>query len=209
MAHTSFRGLPFLTAPGRVMAPRAASEQLVAAAVARIHDRPALVADVGTGSGAIAVAVALAAPQAQVWASDDSAAAVLLARANTRRFAVADRVHVVRSDLLERLPDALDLIAANLPYLPNAHRDRYPDLADEPEDAVFAAGDGLELYRRLLDSAGDKLTADGAVALQLHRRVLIAERTELQALRGSLHRHVPEWAERPRTAAAAALPAVA
>jgi|SRR6185437_13442994 release factor glutamine methyltransferase len=176
---TSFRGLPLLTAPGQVMTPRPATEQLVAAAAARIGGRPARVADVGTGSGAIAVSLADAAPQAEIWASDVSAAAVLLARANAHRFGVADRVHAVRGDLLDPLPGELDLIVANLPYLPRG--DARPELAGEPEQAVYADGDGLGLYRRLFAEAQAKLRSDGAVLIQLHRRVYVAERSILRA----------------------------
>jgi release factor glutamine methyltransferase len=186
MAHASFYGLPLFTSPGRVMTPRPATEQLVAAAAGRLGERAARVVDVGTGSGAIAVSLALAAPRAEVWATDLSAAAVLLARANARRFGVSDRVHAVRGDLLDGVPGGLDLIVANLPYLPSADRGRYPELADEPDEAVFAAGDGLGPYRRLLDSAGERLAGDGAVVVQLYRHVLVAERDELTALRAAL-----------------------
>jgi release factor glutamine methyltransferase len=187
----SFHGLALLSAPGKVMTPRSASEQLVATAARRIGDRSARVADVGTGSGAIAVAVALAAPRAEVWASDLSPAAVLLARANAHRFGVADRLQIVHGDLLTPLPDELDLIVANLPYLPLADRDRHPDVAEEPEDAVFAAGDGLDPYRRLLEGAEEKLVPGGAVAIQLHRHVFVAEREQLPAMRSTLPKLVP------------------
>jgi len=170
MEHACFHGLPLLTAPGAVMTPRPATEQLVTAAAARSGPGFARVADVGTGSGAIAVALALAAPRAEIWASDVSPAAVLLARANAHRFGVEDRVHVVRGDLLEELPGGLDLIVANLPYLPRGE-DR-PELAGEPEQAVYADGNGLGLYRRLLAEADGKLRPDGTVLIQLHRRVL-------------------------------------
>lgn len=177
---TSFYGLPLLTLPGRVMTPRPATEQLVASASARLGDRPARVADVGTGSGAIAVSLALAAPQAEIWASDVSASAVLLARANAHRFGVTDRVHAEHGDLLDPLPGELDLIVANLPYLPRG--ERRPELAGEPEQAVYADGDGLGLYRRLLAAAGEKLRHDGAVMIQLHRRVFLFERAEIAGL---------------------------
>jgi release factor glutamine methyltransferase len=188
MAHASFYGLPLLTAPGRVMTPRPATEQLVAAAAERVADRPARIADVGTGSGAIAVSLALAAPLAEIWATDLSTAAVVLARANARRLGVGDRVHVVRGDLLERVPGELDLILANLPYLPSGDRARYPELAGEPDEAVFTAGDGLGPYRRLLGSAEERLAPDGAVVLQLQRRVLMAERGEIEGILSALGR---------------------
>ncbi len=191
MGQTRFHGIGLLTAPGLVMTPRIATEQLVATAAERIGNRPARVADVGTGSGAIAVSLALAAPRAEVWASDVSAAAVTLARANARRVGVSDRVHIVSGSLLEPLPGEFDLVVANLPYLPHSERDRYPDLLGEPNDAVFADGDGLGLYRALLGSTEGRLTPSGALAIQLHRRVVVAEREELAALRSSLAQLVP------------------
>lgn len=71
-----FNGLALLTAPGRVMTPRSPSVQLVAAARARLGERRARVADVGTGSGAIAIAIAIACPTVEVWATDISHGAV-------------------------------------------------------------------------------------------------------------------------------------
>lgn len=185
MGQTSFFGLRLQTAPGDVMTPRPATEGLVAAAAARIHGR-ARVADVGTGSGAIAVALALAAPQAEIWATDVSPAAVMLARVNARRYVVEDRVHALRGDLLAPVPDDLDLIVANLPYLPREERPCYRDLAAEPEDAVFADGDGLGLYRTLLAGAAQKLAPGGAAVIQLHRRVLAADRDRLEELAAML-----------------------
>jgi release factor glutamine methyltransferase len=193
----TFFGLPLLTVRGDVMTPRPATEQLVATAVARVGERAARVADVGTGSGAIAVALALRAPRAEVWASDVDPAAVLVARANAVRFGVSERVHVVRGDLLAPLPGEFDLLVANLPYLPRAERDHHGDLAGEPESAVFSPGDGLGLYRRLLAAAEAKLRDGGAVAIQLHRRVFVAEREDLAALRIAL----PELVEPLRAAA--------
>lgn len=186
MEETRFFGLPLATAPGRVMTPRAATEHLVTLAAERIGDGAARVADVGTGSGAIAIALALAAPNAEVWATDISPESVLLARVNAHRLQVGDRVRVVQGDLLTPVPDELDLIVANLPYLPNADGHRHPDLAGEPQSAVFAAGDGLGPYRRLLAAAAEKLRPGGAVAIQLHRRVFTAERDAISTLFATL-----------------------
>ena len=186
MDETRFFGLPLSTAPGHVMTPRAASEQLVTVAADRVGNASARVADVGTGSGAIAVALALAAPHAEVWATDVSAAAVLLARANAHRLGLGDRVHVLRGDLVMPVPGELDLIVANLPYLSDDERVCHPDLADEPDGAVFAAGDGLGPYRRLLAMAEQKLRPDGAVVIQLHRRAFVAERDAVSTLRATL-----------------------
>ena len=187
MAEIAFAGMPLLAAPGLVMTPRPASERLVAAARERLAGRPgARVADVGTGSGALAVAIAAGSPAAEVWATDTSCSAVRLARENVRRHRLDGRVFVRHGDLLDPVPGAVDLIVANLPYLPWSAADRHPELAGEPAGALFAPGDGLGPYRRLLDAAAARLARDGELVLQLHRRVLAATRAELPALRAAL-----------------------
>ena len=195
MHQVSFNGLSFATRPGRVMTPRRASEQLVAAALDRVGSSEARAVDVGTGAGAIAVAIATAAPNVRVFATDTSRCAVVLARANVRRHGLSGRVTVYHGDLLDPVPGPIDLVVANLPYLPAADAGRYPDLGDEPADAVFASGDGLEPYRRLLSACGERLDDDAAVIIQLHRRVLAATGAELPALRASLERpaRAPEY----------------
>lgn len=168
------------------MTPRRASDQLVAAAVDRVGSRAATVVDVGTGSGALAVAIASAAPNARVFATDTSRCAVALARANVRSHGLRERVTVLHGDLLDPVPGPIDLVVANLPYLPAADAGRYPDLLEEPASAVFAAGDGLDPYRRLLSACADRLDDDAAVLIQLHRRVLASPASELSILRTSL-----------------------
>lgn len=171
-----------MTAPGRVMTPRPASQRLARAAARIVGDRPALVADVGTGSGAIAVSLAVALPRAHVIATDTSADAVALARENARLLGLSDRVSIATGDLLEGVTAPLDLIVANLPYLPLGDVSADPDLAAEPADAVFAPGDGLELYRRLIAESRRWLRADGALVIQFRRRVITAARGELDLL---------------------------
>ena len=188
MHEVTFNGLSLAANPGRVMTPRPATEQLVAAAVDFVGSRPARVVDVGTGTGAIAVAVAEATPNARVYATDTSPYAVELARANVRWYGLADRVTVYRGDLLDPVPGPIDLVVANLPYLSAADAGLYLDLAGEPVSAVFASGDGLDPYRRLLSACAARLDDDGAVIIQLHRRVLEATGAELPALRAQLER---------------------
>jgi release factor glutamine methyltransferase len=179
VSEVAFAGLPILTAPGRVMTPREASEQLVGAACARVGSGPARVCDVGTGSGAIAIAIARACPEALVWATDTSRYAVALARANVRRHGLDGRVVVEHGDLLDPVPGQLDVIVANLPCLPLELAARWPELAAEPPEAVFAPGDGLDPYRRLLAAAPERLVPDGRLLIQLHRRVHSFSRSAL------------------------------
>jgi HemK-like putative methylase len=193
MQEVTFNGLPLAARPGRVMTPRPAAGQLVAAAVDSVGSRPARVVDVGTGTGAIGVAIAEAAPAARVDATDTSPYAVQLARANVQRHGLGDRVSVRHGDLLDPVPGPIDLVVANLPYLPAADAGLYPDLASEPASAVFASGDGLGPYRRLLAACATRLDDDGVVIIQLHREVLEATVADLHALHGELE-HTQELA---------------
>jgi len=184
MAETRFHGLTFLTEPGRVFTPRPTTERVVDAALVRIGDTTARVADVGTGSGAIAITLALRSPKVEVWASDTCSSALALARLNADRLGA--QVHCVKGDLLDGLPRDLDLIVANLPYLPASS-----GYEDEPAAAVFSSGDGLDHYRRLLAVAADHLRSDGGLVIQFRGEILEAERSELPWLRARLEGLVP------------------
>jgi release factor glutamine methyltransferase len=181
---TKFHGFTFVTDAGRVFSPRPTTERLVDSALEWIGDRPAKIADVGTGSGAIAITLALRAPQIEVWASDTCSRALRLASLNAERLGA--RVHVVHGDLLDGLPHDLDLIVANLPYLAPGT----VGYEDEPPAAVFSSGDGLDHYRRLIAGAGDHLAPDGATVIQFEGEVLEAERSELAWLRYRLESRV-------------------
>jgi len=176
-----FGGLELVSSP-HVMTPRATSVGLVTRAVAHLAGRPGVVVDVGTGSGAIALALAEAAPNARIWATDVSDAAVELAGLNAGRAGFADRIAVRRGDLLDPFPGIADVIVANLPYLPMRERTEHPDLLAEPTGAVFADGDGLGIVRRLVAAARRRLAPDGLLALQVRGRVHAAHAVELCTL---------------------------
>jgi release factor glutamine methyltransferase len=186
---TTFYGLPLFHEPGRVFTPRRTTELLVAEA---LELDPRRVADVGTGSGAIAVAIAAHAPRAEVWATDVCAEAVRVARANVERHRLGERVHVLQTDLLDGVPGALDLVVANLPYLPDS--EHLAEYDEEPVAAVYAPGDGLAHYRRLLAAAEPLLRPEGRLMIQYRGHVLEAGRGELSALRQRLES--PAWVAR-------------
>jgi HemK-like putative methylase len=183
----TFYGLSFVSEPGVVFTPRPATERLVAAALEQMGDQPLRVADVGTGAGVVAIALAVYAPAAGVWATDTSPPAIRLARLNAERLGVADRVHVRRGNLLEPIEPPLDLIAANLPYLPDALRG-LEEYASEPETAVYAPARGIAHYDRLLECAEERLTPEGLILIQFHREILTSDRDGLAGLRARL-----EW----------------
>jgi release factor glutamine methyltransferase len=183
---TTFCDLPFTLAPGRVFTPRSATQGVVRVADRLIGDEPKLVADVGTGSGVIAVSLAARHPEIEVWAVDKNPEAVALTLENARRNGVAERVHAIEGDLLEPVPVPVDVVVANLPYLPDSlHDERYDE---EPDDAIYAPGDGLDPYRRLLNACRDgKLVIPGGiVVIQFHREALTANCWELEHLRERL-----------------------
>ncbi|MFL5967069.1 MAG: methyltransferase [Gaiellaceae bacterium] len=183
---TTFYDLLFTTAPGRVLSPRRSTEGLVRRALTAIGEGPKKVADVGTGTGAIAVTLAVHNPLIEVWAVDKNPDAVALAQANADLHDVGARVHALEGDLLEPVPVPVDVVVANLPYLPDSLHDSTYDR--EPPDAVYAPGDGLDPYRRLLNACrdGKLVTPGGVVLIQFHREALAANCWELEDLRGRL-----------------------
>jgi release factor glutamine methyltransferase len=142
----------------RVLIPRPETELLVEIALER---EPRQVLDVGTGSGAIALAVADELPDCEVIATDTSAGALDVARANAERLGLADRVRFVPGSLPEA--GEFDLILANLPYV--AERD-WASLQSEvtqwePREALLAGPDGLDAYRTLIGDRSFRLSPTG------------------------------------------------
>lgn len=158
-----FYGLRFAVDP-RVLVPRPETETLVDAVRAHAAGRALSVVDVGTGSGAIAVALAATEPQLRMIATDVSADALAVARANAK----AHRVDVDfrEGDLLAPVTERVDVVAANLPYLSDLdlvdlEGDR-TSLAYEPRLATVAGSDGLSLVRRAAADLPRVLAPDGA-----------------------------------------------
>lgn len=158
-----FYGLRFAV-DRRVLIPRPESEVLVDAALECAGDRPLVAVDVGTGCGAIAVALVVHAPRLRVIATDVSADALAVARAN----AAAHRISVEfrDGDLFVPLREQADLITANLPYL---REDALAELggertslAFEPRVATVAGPDGLAVIRRAIAALPAALASDGA-----------------------------------------------
>ena len=164
-----FYGLRFLVDP-RVLIPRPETEGLVDAAREVIAGRALTVVDVGTGSGAIAVAIAAHEPRVRVIATDSSRDALAVAQANALAGGVADRVEFRLGDLLAPITERVDLVCANLPYLPDASVDKWAgarsSLAFEPRDAVVAGADGLDVIRRCVADLPRVLAPHGAALFE-------------------------------------------
>ena len=151
-----------------VLIPRPETELLLEQALAWAKTHPLrLAADIGTGSGALAVTFAAHVPSAQVVAVDISPAALEIARANTVRHGLSDRITFLHGDLLAPLLErglSPNLIMANLPYIPSGDLSALAVTKHEPVLALDGGADGLDLVRRLLAQSAE-ICAPGALLL--------------------------------------------
>jgi release factor glutamine methyltransferase len=126
------------------------------------------IVDVGTGSGIIAISLALAFPEAEIVAIDVSDDAIALARENSARFSLGERIRFVKGELLNDLAGQFDAIVANLPYVGLADRDTLArEVLHDPEVALFGGEKGDELIRELIEKAPTSLRPNGLLALEI------------------------------------------
>jgi len=156
----------------RVLIPRPETEMLVDEALRWCREEGhscRRVADVGTGSGALAVALARGLPGARIGAVDRSMGALAVAVRNASRYGVADRVMPVCGDLLAPLAGPLDLIVANLPYVPTERLSGLDvGVRDyEPREALDGGPDGLDVIGRLWPQAAERLAAPGLLLVEI------------------------------------------
>ena len=176
--HREFMGLDLLV-DRRALIPRPETEHLVEAALrdlaerlARDPDAPPLVADVGVGSGAIPIALAVREPRLpRIYATDISPEALTLAGENALRLGVAGRITFLLGDLLSPLPEPVDVLTANLPYVaPDDPAVPRSVSAYEPAQALYGADDplgrGLGHIRRLLAQAPARLRPGASLYLE-------------------------------------------
>lgn len=154
-----------------VLIPRPETEHLIESVLplARSIEHPRIV-DVGTGSGCIALALAHELPSAEIHATDISAAALEVARANAARHQFDQRIHFHHADLLQGFPEQnFDLVVSNPPYVGSSEEDevQLEVRKCEPRDAVFAGPTGLEVISRLVPQAQAVLRAGGWLAIEI------------------------------------------
>lgn len=125
--------------------------------------------DLGTGSGAIALSLLQELPHADVTATDLSQAALQIAAENADRLPHGERVRFLHGDLFEPVAnERFDLVVSNPPYVARRESESLPpELAHEPEMALFGGEDGLDVIRRLVAAAGSHLSPDGWLLIEL------------------------------------------
>jgi len=165
--HREFYGLDFYVDPS-VLIPRPESELLVEKALKLVQNRTILtIAEVGTGCGAIAISLALNLPQAKIYATDISASALKIALFNCQKHGVANRICLLQGDMLDPLPEPVDLIVANLPYVKESELPPVYSANSEPPLALNGGSDGLEKIRQLCSQVDTRLRPKGCLLLEI------------------------------------------
>jgi release factor glutamine methyltransferase len=171
-----FYGLD-ITVDRRVLIPRPETEILVDRVLEHLQNRTEervvlKVADVGAGSGAIAVALAVNVPNLVVYATDISEEALKVAAQNVWRYGVGDQVQLIPGHLLNAVPEPVDIIVANLPYVASADlANLSPQVRDyEPFLALDGGVDGLEVFRSFFAALGGPR---GSLVLRLGGRIFL------------------------------------
>jgi release factor glutamine methyltransferase len=174
--HQEFWGMDFIVTPA-VLIPRPETEHLIEAAVDVVRvggqecppHRNLRIADVGTGSGCIAVALAKEFPDAEIHATDISAAALEIARANAARLQFENRIQFHESDLLAGIGGPFDFVVSNPPYVGESEEDQVQLEVRkfEPHNAVFAGPTGVEVIARLVPQAHSVLRPGGWLLMEI------------------------------------------
>jgi ribosomal protein L3 glutamine methyltransferase len=154
----------------RVLIPRSYFVELLPLVAELLAGRPVRRAvDVCTGSGCLAVLLARQFPRAKVDAVELSPDAAAVARFNLAAHRVAGRVRLWHSDVFDAVPRAkYDLILSNPPYVPTRELRGLPEeYRREPAMALDGGRDGLEVIRKLLRQARDRLQPHGLVVLEV------------------------------------------
>ena len=198
-----FHGLAFAT-DARALIPRPETERVVDLAEAEVvtrllaaprppGTRPVRVVDVGTGAGPIAIALAVALrrrrmlDEVHILATEIDPDALRLARENAVAHVVADRIEFIVTDLLPLDGQLLDVIGANLPYIPTDEVDRLPVAASfEPRGALDGGPDWVDPIRAHVERMPRVLRADGVALLEIGS-------DQADAVTTLVAERVPDW----------------
>ena len=166
-----FYGRSFLVNPS-VLIPRPETELLVEEALGWLNSHPSahMAYDIGTGSGCIAVSLLCECPRLHVTAADLHRNALSTAVSNAERNHVRERFFPVQADLFSAFSGGIELVCANLPYIPSATCDVIEPARFEPLSALDGGTDGFELYRRLFAQLSGKMKEESLILCEIEYR---------------------------------------
>jgi release factor glutamine methyltransferase len=171
LGHKEFYGLDLAVKRG-VLIPRPETELLVEQtlflAMMHMEAGELVIAEPGTGSGAVSINLAIHLPMARIYATELYSEALKVAEYNIGRHNVADRVTLLQGDLLDPVDEQVDVIVSNLPYVPtDVIPTLQPEIQWEPRESLDGGPDGMDIIRRLLHQAQDKLKQNGVIILEI------------------------------------------
>lgn len=182
--HREFYGLDFNVNP-QVLIPRPETELLVDRAISLCREyKYNKIADIGTGCGAIAVSLAVTMPGIHIYATDISDGVLRVAGQNAAKHGAEDRIKFLKGELLEPLPEPVDLIIANLPYVRQREIPAKGPLSYEPASALNGGEEGLDKIGGLCRGAGSKLNSNGSLLLEIGQG-------QGEAVKVILHKYFP------------------
>ncbi|MBN2378890.1 peptide chain release factor N(5)-glutamine methyltransferase [candidate division WOR-3 bacterium] len=159
--------------PG-VFIPRPETEQLVEQTLEKTSAKPKIILEIGAGTGAVSIALARAFPEARVYSTDLSPAAVDLARKNAASLGIKDRIRFINADLFDfsdskQLECRVDLLISNPPYLPTSRLNTLPPEVRnfDPVLALDGGEDGFLVLKALLDNTERFLSTNGFAAFEI------------------------------------------
>lgn len=148
--------------------PRPETEHLVEAALEKIPTQASYqIADLGTGSGAVGLALAKERPGSQVFATDQSTAALEIAKWNAKQLAIPN-IQFYQGDWCDALPSQrYDVIVSNPPYIAVTEMGLLsPEVHFEPPTALFAEEEGLKAINTILRQAPVYLKSRGWLLIE-------------------------------------------
>ena len=170
----------------RVMVPRDETEEIITNIVSHVYATPnrnrknhweydrLKIVDVGTGSGNIAISLARTIPFAKIFAIEKDAKAYELAKENISIHGLGKQIELIRGDLLDPIHEPIDIIVANLPYIPVSRFSSLPEEIThwEPRVALNGGEDGLEIYRKLFIQIPEKIKQNGHLFYEVDGQIL-------------------------------------
>lgn len=130
-----------------------------------------------TGSGCLPIMLADAFPNAAVVTADISADALAVAQRNVDEYELQDRITLVQSDLYQNVPQKkYDLIITNPPYVNASSMGKLPqEYLHEPQIALAGGDDGMDLVRKIVAGAAERLTPNGILMVEIGNERTFAE----------------------------------